>query len=140
MNLQEWRAHRQGNEAFTLPSGLEVTLKPVTLQDLVIQGKIPDTLFSAIDDLGERAKKPNALEGLNVTDLAEMAQIMTIVCRAAIVAPTELDVNELPFDDRIAIFNRANQEAAKLAPFPAQRTNGGVVAAPTRANVRRKAK
>ena len=127
MNLEQWRARRQRVEILTLPSGLEVQIKPVTMQDLLVQGKVPDTLYGAIDDMGERTKGgTNKLSDMKTRDLADMAQLTLIVCRAALVEPAELDPEELPLDDRIVIFNAANAEAIRLATFPKTGSPHGV--------------
>ena len=141
MNLQEWRESRlRGNETFELPSGLEVTIKPVTMQELVVQGRVPDTLFAAIDDLTAKAQAGTLQRGLKANDLSMMSQLITIVCTASIVGPEGLTVEELPFGDRLEIFNRANAEAARLVTFPATGPANGVADASAGQNVRRSSK
>lgn len=130
MNLQEWRAKRQQQKTLTLPSGLEVQIKPVTIADLVLQGKVPNTLLSALDDLGDRAKGGTAaLKDMSIEDIANMGQLTLIICQAAIAAPEGLDPEELPLDDRIAVFNVANAEAIRLTTFPKAGKAHGVDAA-----------
>jgi hypothetical protein len=140
MNLQEWRAKRQVQNAMTLPSGLDVTVKAVSIQDLVVQGKVPDTLFATIDDLTGKAQAGELNAGLKTSELATMGQLIVVICRSAIVEPAELDVEELPFDDQLAVFEWVNRGAAQLATFPQKRPANSVVTAPNGRRLRSKTK
>lgn len=120
MNLEQWRAARQGGEAFTLPSGLDVRLKKVALLDLVQGGQIPSDLRAPVGEMLKR--KPD--QGIDLTDLEKMGPVLEVVARACIVQPAGLDVAELDANDKQAIFNWANSAAAALRPFrPEQDAN-----------------
>lgn len=136
MNLQEWRAKRNTQKEISLPSGLDVIVKPVTVQDLVVQGRIPETLFSTIDDLTGKAQTGQLDKGLKTSELSAMAQLILAVCRAALVEPEGLDAAELPFEDQLAIFNWANGGAAQMVPFPKKRPNVDVASTSNRKRVR----
>lgn len=112
MNLQEWRAQRLQDEDALLPSGIEVKLRRVSVFDLAEQGKIPQTLQPQIDLFVKSSKTISALEMVQ-----KMGELITLCCQAAITAPAELVAAELPFADRLAIFNWMNEDASKLASF-----------------------
>lgn len=137
MNLQEWRAKRQAQDTMTLPSGLDVTVRTVSIQDLVVQGKVPDTLFGTIDDLTGRAKAGELQDGLKTSELATMGQLILVICKAALVEPAELDASELPFDDQLAVFEWVNRGASQLMTFPQTGPSNRVDNAPNGRRLRR---
>lgn len=123
MDLKTWREQRAMGEAFTLPSGLDVKLKRVTLLDLVTQGKIPTTLSAQANEVHTSGKLPLAR-------FSEFEPLINIVVAACVVAPTltlprdgeavtgeGMPVDELPIDDRLAVFTWAGSEAAPLRKF-----------------------
>jgi virulence-associated protein VagC len=112
MNLAEWRA-RQAGEEYTLPSGLDVKLKQVSLVDLAQGGRIPQTLRAPVDEI----MKMREGDRLTVEDLQKFAAVVDLVA--------ELDITELPFGDRQSIFSWANAQADALMPF--RRQQGGDV-------------
>jgi len=113
MNLAEWRARQQQGEAFTLPSGLDVQLKKVSLMDLAQAGQIPTTLRAPVAEMLKR--KPD--QPVDLADVEKFGQVLDVVVRACLVEPAELDLAELSGNDKQAIFNWANQVAGKLEPF-----------------------
>ena len=113
MNLEQWRATKQGGEAFTLPSGLDVRLKRVALLDLVQAGQIPNDLRAPV---GEMLKR-KAEQPVDITDLEKMGPVLDAVAQACIVQPEGLKASELGAADKQAIFNWANTAAARLEPF-----------------------
>ncbi len=112
MDLQQWRA-RQAGEAYILPSGLDVRLKKVSMIDLAQGGKIPQTLHAPVNELMKRDTKA----GVSIEGIAEFRAVLDLVVGACMVEPADLDVSELPWDDKLAIFNWANAPAEKLVPF-----------------------
>lgn len=120
MNLDEWRKAQAGEEA-TLPSGLDVTLRKIMLIDLAKAGKIPETLRPAVDAMiarGGGKDKP-----MTLADLEEFANVVDVVAAACIVAPEGLQVAELPWPDRQAIFQWANEASANLQMFRKQQAS-----------------
>ncbi len=112
MNLEEWRKAQAGTEA-DLPSGLEVVLKKVSVIDLAKAGKIPETLRPNVDAMiARKAEKP-----MTLGDLEQFAEVVDLVVTAALVAPEELTVTELPWSDRMAIYQWASAETAALNSF-----------------------
>ncbi len=113
MNLQEWRQRKNAGEEATLPSGLEIRVRRVSLPDLAAQGKIPQTLQPNI----ELFMKFETGQAPTLTQLGEMAPVLDMICRACIVGPEGLDVAELEFPDKMAIVNWANEVAVSLKTF-----------------------
>lgn len=114
MNLQEWRQAQAGEEA-TLPSGLDVVLRKVTIIELAKGGKIPETLRPAVEGLiarGSKADKP-----MTLADFEQFANVVDLIAGACLVGPEGLDVAELPWPDRMAIYQWANEVSANLATF-----------------------
>lgn len=115
VNLEEWRARQKEGESLTLPSGLDVRLKKVMILDLVQQGKIPSTIRAQVDKMlkqGSTKGDVMSLEGFE-----KYSEAVAEVCRACLVAPKELTVDELPWTDKLAIWEWANAPAKKLATF-----------------------
>ncbi len=112
MNLQEWRAKQQQGEAAQLPSGLEIQVRRVGMLDLAEQGKIPSALAPKINELMK-----HGLSTVSIEQVTEFSELINMVCRACVVGPDGLDVGELSYEDRLAIFNWASAMSAKLQPF-----------------------
>lgn len=115
MNLAEWRAVRAEGEEAELPCGLTVKLRRVSALDLAQQGKIPSTLQPQVDKFLSKSQQQGVK--LSLTDLKEFLPVVTLVCKACIVEPEELDVEELPVNDRMAVFGWANEGAGRLTTF-----------------------
>ena len=125
LSLAEWRARQI--EDVVLPSGLAVRVKRVGLKELAAQGRIPETLLGiiqqAMDGSGEEGSPKIKIQ---LKDLGAIGEVYNLVAAACIVEPKladqaddeHLSVDELPFEDKEFIFERSNQEAASLAPFP----------------------
>ena len=114
MNLQEWREAQRSGAEYTLPSGLDVTLKPVSLLDMAAGKSIPQTLIGPVNDV--IANAANAVPSLD--NLAAMGPVVDLVASACLVSPADLSIAELPFGDKLAIFEWANGgEQKKLANF-----------------------
>jgi hypothetical protein len=126
MDKRQWRAARKIVTA--TPSGLDVTLRRVAIADLLANGKIPQTL----DTLTKRA----TADGFSVSEAAEFMPLIDEVVRAAVIEPPigetaddeHITLGELPFEDRMAIFQWANGDATALQPFRAEQ-NGDVESA-----------
>jgi len=120
MKLSEWR-QKQAGEEYTLPSGLDVKLRRVSMLDLAQRGEIPETIRPAVDEFVARGKDNR----VGVAEIQQFGEVVDLVARACLVEPAELDISELPFSDRQAIFAWANEQAASLARFRGQ-PNGAV--------------
>lgn len=115
MNLEEWRLKREQGEEAELPSGLTVTLRKVSALDLANQGKVPTTLQPQVDKFLLKSQQQNQKASLN--DLKDFIPVITLVCKACIIEPGNLDAEELPVEDRMAIFGWANEGAGRLITF-----------------------
>jgi hypothetical protein len=144
-NLAAWRAQRR--TTLTLPSGLEVDVRRVTAEDVASQSGLPTPLVAQVLALTNR---PDALA--SPTDAAERfiasATAINIVVTAALVSPAigavedddHILLDEIPFVDKIAIFEWAQGGAAALAPFPGVPAGAGEGAAPRGNDLPRAAK
>ncbi len=118
-DLQAWRVCRRTGEEFTTPSGLRVQVRRVSLMDLAEQGGIPAPLVAMTDQILDRES-----HRLQVEDVASFADVINLVVKATVIAPrvedeptdTALGIREMPFGDRLAIYNWANRAGA-LATF-----------------------
>ena len=125
MDLQTWRESRKPQE-LTLPSGLTVRVKKVSVMDLAALGQIPAPLLAA---LGDNSKKDTESVGGGQKE----DEAMWVVVKAAVIEPliadepdeTHLGPDELPPGDRVVIFNWANAGAAPLEPFRQERKRDG---------------
>lgn len=129
--LAAWRAGQ--TEEVSLPSGLVVTARRITLEDVIISGNIPKPLLGMIEQLRTEA----AAKGMTVDRLVEFMPVVDLTVRMAIVDPPLAEVadedhmsfDELPGRDRLALFTWLVQPAAAIAPFRAE--PAGAVAAPS---------
>lgn len=120
MELRAWR-ERQVTE-MDLPSGLTVKLKPVSLVDLMINGEIPAPLLSQVQTLIDSKSE------VELSKIGDYMETINLAVKACVISPPladepdedHLSVSELPLDDRMAIFNFANQAAESLKPFRSQ--------------------
>ena len=121
-NLAQWRATR--SQELTLPSGLNVWVKDVTMMDLMLTGKLPDGILDFVDQANEQGKtsidlKQVAKNGPGFNDVMD-ALIMQCVVEPPIAAMADddhLGLNEISGDDKLFIFNWANREVSELRPF-----------------------
>lgn len=113
MNLQEWRSRRSEGEEAELPSGLTVRLRQVSVFDLAEQGEIPTTLQTTWAALMTKAQSG----GVDMKDFLQFGPVMGLVVNACLVGPEGLRGEELPYTDRLAIFQWANELGRDLSFF-----------------------
>ena len=120
MDLKKWRQEQAEGKWFTLPSGLPVRCRRVSLFDLVAQGEIPDDLSAEVNaQLSRKATQ------LTLQDFSRFGALVDLAAQAALTEPAVtgdpetgfVSIEELPMVDRIAIFNWANDTAQALKPF-----------------------
>lgn len=114
MNLEQWRKQRQQGEDATLPSGLTVQLRQVSMLDLAANGQIPQTIKPQIDALMQGGGK---LDRMSLDAMNKFIGVVDLVVGACLAGPEGLSLDELTYQDKIAIFNWANEMTGKLAPF-----------------------
>lgn len=117
MNVDEWRKLREQGEDATLPSGLTVQLRQVSMLDLASKGEIPQTLKPQIDALMQGGGK---LDKMTLDGVNKFVGVIDLVVGACLAGPDGLKVSELTYQDKIAIFNWANEMSGKLQPFRRQ--------------------
>lgn len=125
MDLKTWRATREVSQ--TLPSGLTVRARKAELLDLVTQGAIPTPLLGMVDEMTGQGGQT-----VPVTELSKYVELIDVVVQAIIVDPPlaavadeeHLSIKEVPFTDRLFLFNQASGGAASLVPFSAQPATG----------------
>jgi len=122
--LAEWRA-KQLREV-TLPSGLVVRLRNVTMTDLMLTGKLPEPIL----DMAEEANR-NGQEAMDLKAVAknagQFAEMLDLITKLSLVEPPlaldgkpdeeHLTLAEISGDDKMAIFNLINGGTAELRPF-----------------------
>lgn len=129
INLRAWRQQRQSTLALTC--GLTITVRKVQLLDLAARGQVPAPLHSQVEALMSRSQG-RAPSALGIAEFPQHAQVIDLVVRAAVLdppitdepSPDTLSIDELPFTDRLAIFNWAQEEAAQVATFPGAAGDG----------------
>lgn len=113
LSLEEWRKRQTLGEEAELPSGLMVQIRYASLLDLALAGKIPQTLAGKVEQIVTGGQVRN----VSLREFGDYAEIINIVCEACIVGPDGLNVGELPYLDRVSIFNWANDAAVRLKTF-----------------------
>ncbi len=120
MDVTTWRQQRTAT--IDLPSGLTVTLRKVTLLDLAAQGAIPTPLLSLVASMVDGTSS----DRLSLERFPDFAEAVNCVVRAALVDPKIGDsddtvrIDELPFVDKLAIFNWCQAEVLALTSFSGQ--------------------
>jgi hypothetical protein len=79
---EQWEKRLAG-EALSLPSGIQVLVRPVSLLGLVKEGKIPNSLFAIAVKTLEESQEPSKPE-----DIVEMAELTAIMVGESLVYPT----------------------------------------------------
>lgn len=106
MRLDEWRQLQQEGDEAELPSGLTIRVKHVSIFDLAAQGKIPQHLAGQV----EKLMRGDRVRNISIAEFQSFEGLINVVCGVAIVEPSreEMEVTELPYLDRLAVFNWAN--------------------------------
>lgn len=119
-------------ESITLPSGLEVRVKKVTLMDLALNGEIPQSLHALTDEHFSKGKEVQ----ISVADMATYGQMVALVIKACLVEPavgdesdeTHIALKDIEGDDKLALWQWANRGASQLEKFrPKQAGDVGTV-------------
>lgn len=122
VNLAEWRASRLHEE--TLPSGLAVTLRDVTMTDLMLTGKLPDAFLDMAQDAARQDAGSFDVKAI-AKNAAEFRAMLDALVELALVSPKigaaaddeHITLDELPNDDKMHIFNFLNREVTALQSF-----------------------
>lgn len=123
--LAAWKVRTAPRE-IELSGGLTVLIRPVELQSLVINGSVPLTLLRQA-----QAVKPQKDGTYKDEDTVKLAGAIDAVVLAAVVDPKvtreggedSIALDDIPYSDRVKIFEEANRPAAALQSFR-QQPNG----------------
>lgn len=120
--LAEWRANRIHER--TLPSGLVVQLRDVSMTDLMFTGRLPDSIVNLAKESAENGGGNFDLEMIskNTADFNTMLNTLAELClvepKIGVAADDEhILIAELPADDKMDIFSFVNRGAEQLRPF-----------------------
>lgn len=120
-SISDWRAHLKTGERKILPSGLVVSLRRVSLLDLAREGVLPDSLSPLIEKLISTGRFE-----INLSEVGEFIHIADLIARRCIIDPPIVDgigddehigLDEIPTDDKMAVFAWANEGGQELRPF-----------------------
>jgi hypothetical protein len=122
MSLADWRASRL--HELTLPSGLVATVRDVTMTDLLLTGKLPASFVEMANDAAQSGASGLDLKAL-AQNGAEFKLMLDALVNIALVVPLigavadgeHITLDELPNDDKMAIFNHVNREVTALQSF-----------------------
>jgi hypothetical protein len=120
-----WRKSREEGYVISLPSGNSAKLRPISLDLLVMHGKIPDMLTpiaakslwveTSTEEIGrERDLSAKYIELINL--IVPLAMIDPKVVESP-QADDEISLEDLDFMDKLAIFNLVTQPADMLRSF-----------------------
>lgn len=121
-NLAQWRANRL--HELELPSGMTVWVKDVSMMDLMLTGKLPESILEFADAEALQGKAEIDLKKI-VKNGADFNVMLDTVVRACVMEPPiadrgdddHLGLDEITGDDKMAIFTWANREVEQLRPF-----------------------
>jgi hypothetical protein len=120
--LAQWRSSRLTE--LTLPSGMTVWAKDVSMTDLMLTGKLPDVMLDMAEDASKNGAVSVDLKKM-AKNGAELAALMDTLVKLCVVEPPiadhgdddHLGLDEISGTDKMFIFNWANREVEKLRPF-----------------------
>ena len=121
-SLAAWRASRLHEE--TLPSGLPVTLRDVTMTDLLLTGKLPDAIADIATDAAKNSAQEIDLKQL-MKNAPDFKVMLDALVASALVTPligeaadeAHITLDELSSDDKMFVFNWVNREVEQIKSF-----------------------
>lgn len=120
--LAEWRASK--SHETTLPSGLHVTLRDVTMTDLLFTGRLPNSMLDMAQAAADGGQQNIDLKALakNGQDLQMLVNELVLLCLIkppVAETPDEehIGLDELNGEDKMFIFNWANREVEPVRSF-----------------------
>ncbi len=120
-SLAEWRK-AQVHE-LSLPSGLTVKVRNVTMTDLALTGMLPPAILEMVDDAQKSGQEIDLKQ--IVKNMVDFRKVLDALVTIALVEPligetpddTHITLDELPNNDKMEIYNWVNREATQLTPF-----------------------
>ena len=120
--LAQWRTSHVHD--MTLPSGLQVKVRDVTMTDLMFTGKLPQVMIDLAQESAEQGKIKLDLKMLteNAQEFRQLVDTLILLC---VVEPPiaekadeeHLSLDEMNGDDRMFIFNWVNREVEQVRSF-----------------------
>ena len=124
-SASEWRKAREVGEVVQLMSGKWIRLRPVSLDRLIMSGKLPDLLTPVaartlwietdLETIGEQAELARSY-----TELVNTIVPLAVMEPKIVENPQEDDeisLDDIEFRDKVAIFQLATQGAEMLKSF-----------------------
>ena len=122
LNIAKWREGQR--HEITLPSGLEVILRDVSMTDLLFTGKLPDSMMDIAQEAAESGKQDIDLKTLakGGQDLKLLINELVLLCLvepqiAEMPDEDHIGLDELNGDDKMFIFNWVNREVEQVRSF-----------------------
>lgn len=120
--LAQFRANRM--QELTLPSGIQVWVRDVSMMDLMLTGRLPEAIMEFADEAGKAGQKQIDLKKI-VKSGNDFNIMLNAVVQSCVVEPPiaehgdeeHLGLDEINGDDKMAIFNWVNREVEQLRPF-----------------------
>ncbi len=122
INLAEWRASQL--HELLLPSGLTITLKDITMTELMLSGQLPGSILAVAEEV-----KANGQQSIDLKQIAkngaEFGAMLNMIVKLSLIWPKLGDVpddetatlDDFSGDDKMAIFNFINREVEQLKSF-----------------------
>jgi len=119
-DLAQWRASRL--HKLELPSGLIVSVRDASMMDLMLSGRLPESLMDLIGPEQNAAE----IDLKKITrSAAEFNALLAAAVLSCVVEPPvsekgdddHLGLDELGGDDKMAVFNWLNREVSAMRPF-----------------------
>ena len=126
MNANQYRSKLRATVYLPI-AGMEAVVRRVSVATLAANGQIPQTLQTIAEDFVGAPDKE-----ITLAEFPKYADVVNMIVKAAMVEPRvgdeatdeQLDVREMEFEDRIAVFNFVNAGASALRPFRAEQNAG----------------
>jgi hypothetical protein len=122
-HLAAWKKAVEPREIST--SIADVTIRPVSLQNLIMSGHVPVADVEGLQRVQKANSKRGAGDNIPLSEAIQFAKMINTVVLLAVVDPPlsedgegdTFNVNDIPFEDRVAIFNEANGGFEKIRKF-----------------------
>ncbi len=119
--LAEWRSNNFKEVELPL-SGFILKVRDVGLLDLVVQGKVPNTMMDLVQELA--AEKINEVQMMR-EHAAEFGDLLDLVFMSAVTFPPvaqepdddHISPRDFVYGDKMALLNWVNREAIIVRPF-----------------------